>query len=137
MISGRIATSPYRLMRHFSINRHNQTAEVTTFSLIIPVIEIYEGAVNLFTCVSVPRYPVTAMDEAVLTIHIQGIPVSFEIPVSFILGHKSVTDVYNTQTHWGSGLYPSSEILNITKHDDSENGSVREKGGSHLLRWVS
>jgi hypothetical protein len=32
--------------------------------------------------------------------------------------------VYNTQNYWVSGLCPSSEILNIRKHNVSETGSV-------------
>jgi hypothetical protein len=32
--------------------------------------------------------------------------------------------VYNTQNYWVFGLFPSSEIQKIRKHDVSENGSV-------------
>jgi hypothetical protein len=32
--------------------------------------------------------------------------------------------VYNTQSYWGSGLYPSSRIPKTRKHNISENESV-------------
>jgi hypothetical protein len=37
---------------------------------------------------------------------------------------RVLTMVYNTQNYWVSGPCPSSEILNIRKHEVSETGSV-------------
>jgi hypothetical protein len=42
---------------------------------------------------------------------------------------RILTMVYNAQHHWDSRLFPSSGILNIRKHKDSETGSVS------VLRW--
>jgi hypothetical protein len=46
--------------------------------------------------------------------------------------------VYHTQSYWVFGLFPTSGILGIRKHDVSETGSVSvlRCGGRHLLSWV-
>jgi hypothetical protein len=50
---------------------------------------------------------------------------------------RVLTVVHNTQDYWGSGLCPSSAILNPNKHIVSETlFPPRVKGRRHLLCWV-